>query len=419
MKLDQRTLPNGVRIVTDTMDSVETVSLGAWVSVGTRYERSDINGVSHLLEHMAFKGTKRRTARGIAEEIEAVGGTVNAYTSRELTVYYATVLKGDEAVAIDIIGDILQNSVFDEAELTRERAVVLQEIGQANDTPDDIIFDMYQARAFPDQPMGRPVLGEAEIVGAMPRRALIEYMAEHYGGKRLVLAASGNLEPERIMDLAAANFGNVVANGAVAYEPARYEGGDVREKRDLEQVHIVLGFEAFRYGDPDYYALSVLSTLLGGGMSSRLFQEIREKRGLVYSIYSFFSPFVDTGTFGVYAGTGEKEVAELIPVLCDEICKVMNGITEDEMKRARAQMRAGLLMGLESTQTRAEQIARHTTLFDRVIPIEELRARIDEVDADAVRRAARRVFASRPTFAALGPIDHVEPFERIAQRIRV
>ena len=419
MNVESRTLPNGVRVITDRMDSVETVSLGAWVSVGTRYERSDINGVSHLLEHMAFKGTKRRNARAIAEEIEAVGGSVNAYTSRELTVYYATVLKSDEAVAIDIIGDILQNSVFDEGELARERAVVLQEIGQANDTPDDIIFDMFQARAFPDQPMGRPVLGEADIIGAMPRHALIEYMSEHYGAKKLVLAASGNLDPERIADLAETNFGKLRANGVSGYEAARYQGGDVRASRDLEQVHIVLGFEAFRYGDPDYYALSVLSTLLGGGMSSRLFQEIREKRGLAYSIYSFFSPFVDTGMFGVYAGTGEKEVAELIPVLCDEICKVMNGITEDEMKRARAQMRAGLLMGLESTSSRAEQIARHTALFGRVIPIEELRARIDAVDADAVRRAARRVFASRPTFAALGPIGHVEPFERIAQRISV
>lgn len=410
-------LPNGLRVVTQRMDSVETVSLGVWVGTGARYESADINGVSHFLEHMAFKGTERRTARAIAEEIENVGGHLNAYTSREQTAYHATVLKEDMPLAVDIIADILLNSQFDPTELDRERAVILQEIGQANDTPDDVIFDRFQEAAFPGQPVGRPVLGTSEIVGAMPRDALTGYMASHYTAPRMVLAAAGNLEHDDLAALAQQAFDGLVPAGPDGMVPGVYQGGDYREKRDLEQVHLLLGFEGLTYEDPDYYAFSVFSTLLGGGMSSRLFQEVREIRGLAYSIYSFGAAYLDTGLFGIYAGTGEAEAAELVAVLCDELRKVCDPVAEDELRRARAQIKAGVLMSLESTASRCEQIARQVHVFGRPLGLDEIASRIDAVDEVAVQRVAKRLLASPPTVAALGPISGVEGFDKIAARL--
>ena len=410
------TLPNGMRVATHRMSAVETVSLGVWVKVGTRHEQPEINGIAHMLEHMAFKGTRRRSARAIAEEIEAVGGHLNAYTSREFTAYYAKVLKNDEALAIDIIADILQHSVFDETELDRERTVILQEIGQANDTPDDAIFDRFQETAFPDQPVGRPVLGTAELIGSMPRDALRDYMNEHYSADRMVVAAAGNMDHDRIVELAQAGFGGLAAKPARNQEPARYVGGDWRERRALEQVHLIIGFEGIACTDPDYYAVSVLSTILGDGMSSRLFQEIREQRGLVYAIYTFGAAYMDSGLFAVYAGTGERETAELIPVLCDEIKGLRGSIGDQELGRARAQIKASILMSLESTDARCGQLARDMLVFGRPIPPEEISAKIDAVDCEALDRVTGRLLASRPTVAALGPIDRVVPFGDIAAR---
>lgn len=410
-------LPNGLRLVTQQMESVESVSLGVWVGTGARYETADINGVSHFLEHMAFKGTERRSARAIAEEIENVGGHLNAYTSREQTAYHATVLKEDVPLAVDIIADILLNSRFDQTELDRERAVILQEIGQANDTPDDVIFDRFQEAAFPDQPVGRPVLGTAEIVGAMSRDTLIGYMASQYTAPHMVLAAAGNLDHDRLAALAQDAFGDLPSDGANGAAAGTYRGGDFRETRDLEQVHLILGFEGLPYEDPDYYAFSVLSTLFGGGMSSRLFQEVREVRGLAYSIYSFGAAYLDTGLFGIYAGTGEGEAAELVAVLCDELRKVCGPVAEDELRRARAQIKAGVLMSLESTASRCEQIARQVHVFGRPLGLEEIASRIDAVDETAVRRVATRLLESRPTVAALGPITGVEDFDKIVGRL--
>src|SRR5579864_9117917 len=350
------TLANGLRIVTDRVDTVATVSLGLWVDFGTRNEAPNINGVAHFLEHMAFKGTERRTARDIAEEIEAVGGHLNAYTSRESTAYYAKVLKEDVGLALDILADILLNSSFDPAEFERERTVILQEIGQANDTPDDIIFDHFQERAFPDQAMGRPVLGSADVLRRLSREAVMAYLRDNYGAGRMVLSASGNLDHDRIVELADNLLSTMPAVGAAgnadAAEPARYVGGEHRQGRDLEQLHLVLGFPGPTLTDPDYYAASVLSTAFGGGMSSRLFQEVREKRGLAYTIHSFAHSFTDGGLFGIYAGTGEDDAGELVPVLCEETLRLADGLTAVELARAKAQIKAGILMSLESTGAR-------------------------------------------------------------------
>jgi|HubBroStandDraft_1064217.scaffolds.fasta_scaffold00020_24 predicted Zn-dependent peptidase len=411
------TLPNGLRIVTDRMAAVETASIGIWVDVGTRNEPAEINGVAHLLEHMAFKGTERRSARAIAEEIENVGGHLNAYTSREHTAYYARVLKDDVPLAVDLLSDILQHSVFDAEELQRERTVILQEIGQALDTPDDLIFDIFQEQAYPDQGLGRPVLGQAEIIRTIGRGAVADYMRAHYGASRMVLSAAGAVDHERIVELAAEGFGGLADQPAIPAEAARYTGGEQRDEKDLEQVHLVLGFPAVGYTDPDYYAASLLSTLVGGGASSRLFQEIREKRGLVYSIYAFGAAYEDGGLFGIYAGTGEDEVAELMPVLCDELVRTADTLTEAEIARTRAQLKASLLMGLESSSSRAEHFANHLLIHGRPLSSPEIVGLIDAVDRDAVARVARRIFAAPPTLAALGPIGRVESFDRITGRL--
>jgi predicted Zn-dependent peptidase len=411
------TLPNGLRVATDTMPDVQSVSLGCWVGVGTRNEAASVNGVAHLVEHMLFKGTRRRTAFRISEEIENVGGQLNAYTTREQTAYYAKVLHEDAPLALDILSDMIQHSTLDAEELVRERTVVLQEIGQSADTPDDIIFDHFQSTAYPAQAIGRPVLGSAEIVGALPREALVDYIAGHYGAPGMVLSAAGRIEHDRMVDLAFKAFGDLPSGAPPKPEPARYTGGDFREDRDLEQMHLVLGFDGVGVHDPDFYAHSVLSTLLGGGMSSRLFQEVREKRGLVYSIYTFTGGYHDGGLFGVYAGTGEDEVAELVPVVCDEIAKVGADVTEDEVARARAQLKAGTLMALESTMSRCEQLGQQMLIYDRPVPVEEIVAKIDGVDRESVVKTASRLRASRPTVAALGPIAKLESYDRIAERL--
>lgn len=410
-------LESGLTVASDTMASVETVSVGAWIGVGTRHEPAQVNGVAHLLEHMAFKGTERRSARDIAEQIEAVGGHVNAYTSRETTAFYAKVLAGDLALAADVIADILQHSVFDETELTRERAVVLQEIGQSIDTPDDIIFDHFQETAYPDQALGRPVLGRAEIVSSLDRDSLRAYMRRHYSPERMVIAAAGQVDHERLTDLVAGAFNGLPDDATPEVEPAAYRGGDFREARELEQVHLLLGLDGVGYRDDDYYAALVLSTLLGGGMSSRLFQEVRENRGLVYSIYSFVSAYMDGGLFGIYAGTGAKEVEELIPVVCDELVKLSHDITEEEATRARSQLKASILMSRESSGSRAEQLAQQLLAYGRPLPVAEIVDKIEAVDMAALQRLATQLAASRPTLAALGPISRVEDLDRVAARL--
>jgi predicted Zn-dependent peptidase len=410
-------LPSGLTVVTETMDRVETVSLGAYVATGTRNESEAENGASHFLEHMAFKGTERRTAAQIAEAIENVGGHINAYTAREQTAYYVKLLKEDLALGADIIGDILTHSTFAPDELERERGVILQEIGQANDTPDDIIFDRFQETAFPGQPMGRPVLGTEAGIRNMQRVQLTGYMHRQYAAGNVVVAAAGALQHETVVDLARQHFADLPSDMPGQFVPSDYTGGEYREARELDQVHIVLGFPSVGYADPDYYPALLLSTLLGGGMSSRLFQEIREKRGLVYSIYSFSAPFIDGGLFGIYAGTGEKEAEELVPVTLEELRKVQLGATQEELNRARAQVKASLLMSLESTGSRCEQLARQMQVFGRVIPTEETVARLNAVGIDDISRAATRIFRAPPTLASLGPAGGVPGLPVIIDRL--
>ncbi|MDA8049734.1 MAG: pitrilysin family protein [Rhodospirillales bacterium] len=410
-------LASGLTVITEEMSRVETVSIGAYVAAGARFETAEENGVSHFLEHMAFKGTERRTAAVIAEEIESVGGHINAYTAREQTAYYVKILKEDMALGADIIGDILGHSTFEPEELERERAVILQEIGQANDTPDDIIFDHFQEAAYPDQSVGRPVLGTAAVIERLKRGSLLSYMQAHYGAGNVVLAAAGALAHERVVALAERHFSDLPVREPPPAPPARYQGGEHRETRDLDQVHLVLGFPSVGYSDRDFYPVLLLATLLGGGMSSRLFQEVREKRGLVYSIYSFTAPYRDGGLFGIYAGTGEREVEELMPVVLEELRKVQKEVGEAELARSRAQVKASLLMSLESTGSRCEQLARQWQVYGRVIPVAETVAEINAVTFEDIRRASARLFRAAPTLAVLGPAVRVPGLAAIIERL--
>jgi predicted Zn-dependent peptidase len=410
-------LANGLTVATDAMAGVESATVGVWVAAGARHEPAEVNGIAHLLEHMAFKGTKRRSALAIAEEIEAVGGYLNAYTTREHTAYYARVLAGDVPIAVDILADILQHSTFDPAELERERAVILQEIGQAEDTPDDIIFDHLQLTAFPEQALGRPILGSPEIVRRLDREAVRSYMRTRYGASSMILVGAGRVEHEALVRLAENHFAELPAKADLAREPASFVGGERRDTKELEQVHLVLGFAGLPHIDPEYYAASVYSTLIGGGMSSRLFQEVREKRGLVYSVYSFSNSYFDGGLFGIYAGTGEAQAAETLRVIADELARARDDVSEEELNRARAQVKAGLLMGRESTGARAEQLAQQLMIFGRPLPVAEIVAELEAVDRARLMRVAERLTSSPPAFAALGPVDGLGPLGELARAL--
>ncbi|MFH1803830.1 MAG: pitrilysin family protein [Pseudomonadota bacterium] len=418
MTVELTRLDNGMIVATDRLEHVQSVALGAWVDVGARHETPDINGISHMLEHMAFKGTRKRTALQISEEIEAVGGQMNAYTSRENTAYYCKVLHEDRALAIDVIADILQNSTLDAKELERERQVILQEIGQAIDTPDDIIFDYFQEAALPDQALGRSILGTPENVSGMTRDHLFDFMSRRYSPHRMVFSASGNVEHAEIVDLVAAQFDNLPAHEDHDMEALKYVGGQRIEHRDLEQVHVIFGLPTVSYTDDSFYDLQVFNTLLGGGMSSRLFQEIREKRGLVYSVYSFSSHYVDGGLFSIYAGTGPDDVAELMPVMCDELVRATIDLTEDEVKRARAQLKASVLMSMESNSGRCETLARQIQIFGRPQTTDEIIARIEAVDLERVRASGQSLLTGAPTLTALGPVGKMPDLASLSGRLR-
>jgi predicted Zn-dependent peptidase len=404
--------------VTDAIPHVETLSLGLWVNVGTRHEMPEINGISHFLEHMAFKGTARRSAIQIAEEIENVGGYLNAYTGRETTAYYGRILKENGPLVIDILADILQHSTFDATEFNREQGVILQEIGQSNDTPDDIVFDYFQEALYPNQTMGLPTLGTEEIIRRLTPTEIDTYLKSTYNPGDMVFAAAGNLDHDAIVKMVDIHFNALPQGANKQNDKAEYVGGDKRIARDLEQVHLLMGFEGVPFGHDNYYVFSVLSMILGGGMASRLFQEIREKRGLVYSVYSYNTHYRDNGVFAIYAGTGPDEVAELVPATCDVLKTSLNGFSPEEISRAKAQIKASLLMSLESTSGRCERLANQTLIYGRNVPVSEVITKIDAVTLTDLTRVLEGLLQSKPTLTALGPIENVMPYDALLNELR-
>ncbi len=412
------TLPNGFRIVTEAMPGLKSAAVGVWVDAGGRHERAEENGIAHFLEHMAFKGTARRSALQIAEAIEDVGGYINAYTSREMTAYYARVLDGDVPLALDVIADIVLNPAFDEKEIEVERHVILQEIGQALDTPDDVIFDWLQEAAYPGQPLGRTILGPAERVGAFGRDDLARFTDAHYGPGRLILSAAGAVDHDAIVDIAGDLFGHLAPGGAAPVEPGAFRGGERRETKDLEQAHFALAFEAPNHRSDAVYTAQVYATAMGGGMSSRLFQKIREERGLCYSIFAQAGSFDDTGMMTIYAGTSAEELAGLAHLTIDELKRSAEDMTDAEVARARAQMKAGILMGLESPSGRSERLARLLSIWGRVPDIEEAITRIEAVTTADVRAHAAGLGAQAPAALALyGPVDEAPGLDALRDRL--
>jgi predicted Zn-dependent peptidase len=402
MAVESTLLPSGLRVVTDAMEGLETASLGVFVAAGARSESEAEQGLSHLLEHMAFKGTARRDARAIAEAIESAGGDLNAATSVESTAFYARVLREDSGLALDVLADILINSLFDPRELEREKDVILQEIAALQDTPDDLVFDLFNAAAFPGQPIGRAILGTPEGVRRFDRDSIRAYLRRHYVASNIVVAAAGAVDHARICDEAAEKFGLLAAAAPVASTPAHYVGGEIKVAKRLEQTQVIIGFEGLAYADPQNYAAHIFANAVGGGMASILFQEVREKRGLAYSIAAFHWSYLDAGLFGFEAATGGREVKELVSVSVDALAEAAHGLSEADMARAKAQTKVALLTALESSSARAEQIARQTMIFDRVIPRQEMIEKIDRLSLVDVRAAGASLLRTPPTVAILG-----------------
>ncbi|MBA3446709.1 MAG: insulinase family protein, partial [Pseudaminobacter sp.] len=414
MGVEVSRLSNGLTVATETLPSIESVALGVWVKSGARNERDDEHGMAHLLEHMAFKGTSTRSAFQIASQIEDVGGEINAATSVETTSFYARVLTDDMPLAIDLLADILQDSKFDPDELEREQHVILQEIGAAHDTPDDVVFDRFTETAYRHQTIGRSILGTPETVKSFTSAQLHAFMERQYGADDMVVVAAGDVKHDAFVREVEKRLGGFRAKSdSVMPTYAQYVGGDFREHRDLMDAQIILGFEGRAYHVRDFYASQVLSMILGGGMSSRLFQEVREKRGLCYSVYAFHWGFSDTGIFGVHAATGQSDIAELVPVIITELQRTGERILQEELERARAQYRAGLIMSAESPASRASQIARQLLLFGRPIGKDELMERLSALTIERLTDLSARLFSAKPTVTAVGPIGSLAPYEAV------
>ncbi len=398
------TLKNGLRIATEFLPGVETVSIAISVGVGARYESLAENGISHLLEHMAFKGTKTRNAREIAEAFDNIGGQLNAYTSMELTVYYAKVLAGDVPFATEMLADIMQNSIFDEDELAREKNVIIQEIGMHHDSPDDLIVDHFDITAFPDQPLGRSILGDAARVAAFSREDVMDYMSRHYVPSNMVISAAGKIDHAKFVSLVEQYFALTEHKTAPKSLIATYIGGEKRVSGDYEQLHVALGFPAVTIHDPRYYAMQLYAGILGGGMSSRLFQEVREKRGLAYSVYAMGSAYADIGMMNMYAATAPEKATELLATVQAEVTRMCDGVSDAEFFRAKNQGKAELLMAREGSQTVAGWMGRHLLMYGEYKQIPQIFARIDAVTKEDIRDMAEFIASGKSTLAMLGNI---------------
>lgn len=417
MTTELHTLKNGLRVVTEAMPGLASAAIGIWVQAGGRHETEAENGIAHFLEHMAFKGTKRRSALQIAEEIEDVGGYMNAYTSREMTAYYARVLGEDVPRALDVIADIVINPVFDPAEIEIERGVILQEIGQALDTPDDVIFDWLQETAYPGQPLGRTILGPTERVSAFTGGDLRAFTGRNYGPERMILAAAGAVDHDAIVRMAEEIFGHLKPLRQTAFVRGQFHAGERREVKRLEQAHIALAIEGPGYRDDLIHTAQVFATGFGGGMSSRLFQEIRERRGLCYTIYAQTGAHEDTGMMTIYAGTSAEQIGQLAELTMDELRRAADDMTETEVTRARAQIKASLVMGLESPTARVERLARMVSIWDRVPPIAETVEKIDAVDLGAIRDFGAAQCRAPAAMALYGPVRRAPKLTRLRERL--
>ena len=411
---------NGLVVATDKAEDFESVTLSILVKSGSRNENEQNNGISHFLEHMAFKGTLKRTAKDIAEEFDMIGGYFNAYTSRTSTVYYAKVLKNDLEKALDIITDILLNSTFAKEELEKERQVIFQELCMTKDTPDDIVFDYFQETAFKNQPLGRSILGTEEFIKNLKREELLSYFKNQYSNKNTIISAAGNFDSGQFNDLISNRFSNFQNTNVKKYEKGIYTGGELHVKKDLEQAQFLLGFEGVSYLDKDFYDAQILSIILGGGMSSRLFQEIREKRGLVYNISSYSTSYSDCGIFGVYSALDPVNINILIDLIVSELFNIIDKINEKEIMRAKAQIKSSLLMSMESTTARAKKLCNNFAMFGRYISNEEVLEKINNVNFQSLQKVAKKIISNNNiTITTLGNVANIYSYNKIVDKLKL
>ena len=404
-------LDNGIRVISEEIEHVHSIAIGVWVACGSRYEDQRTNGAAHFIEHMLFKGTERRSAFDIAATIDSVGGVMNAFTSKELTSFYIKIPDYHLALAIDLLADIFKHSRFDEEEIEKEKAVVLQEIRMLEDAPDDYIHDFFEAQYWSGHRLGLPIMGTKEGVQGFSRDGLLSFLNRHYGGGNLVITAAGHLDHRILTDLIRQAFGPIKGNTLTEETmPPDITAKVAVIEKDLEQIHMMVGTPAPSAIRADRYVSFVLNAVLGGSMSSRLFQEIREKRGLAYAIHSYLTPYVDTGILNIYAGTGRPEIREVVGLILDEL-ELMSRepLSAKQLQGAKELIKGNYLLSMESTDTRMTRLAKNEICFGRHIPPEDVIAAIDAVTSDEVRILARESFnPSTMTVAAIGPITQRE-----------
>lgn len=408
MAIQKTVLENGLTVATDCIPNFETVSVGIFVKVGSVNEDVNLCGVSHFVEHMAFKGTEKRSSLEISESIESVGGHINAYTGKEITAFYAKVLKDDMELAVDVITDIVQNSTFDNCEFENERGVIIQEIKQMNDTPDEVVFEAFQGKCFDNEALGRPILGSISNIDRFQPQDLKDYLKTNYSSAKMILAASGNVDHDSFVSFAEKYTHKMHDFTTDSPDIQKYQGGFIHKEKNLEQRHIIFGYEGCRHEDARKYDLFVLSTIMGGGMSSRLCQEVREKRGLAYSVYSYVSNYQNTGVFGVYAGCDISKSLEVVKVIRDEILKASDNISEAEIEKAKKQIKSSLLMGLESSSSRMERMAHQYLVYGRFFTSDEIISLVNSVTTDSVRNTLRNMINTPPTLAIVGSGENIE-----------
>ena len=403
-------LPNGLTILSLTKEDISSVAIEIWVKVGSRYESIDLNGMAHFIEHMNFKGTSKRDAKQIAEEFDAIGGYLNAYTSKEHTVYSAKVLKEFLPLAIDMLADIMLHSVYDPLEITKEKNVVLQELAQTKDNPDDLIFEYFSEVSFAGQAVGRSILGTEESIKSFNREQIIQFISKHYTAPRIIISAAGNLTHQELMNLINEKFFPFPASEIIKAENANYTGGHRLENNlELAQFHLVVGYEGISILSEEYYKLEMLANIWGGSISSRLFQEIREKRGLVYSVGSFCQYYIDSGVFGVCLSASSDKVPELLTVLSEEINKITHNINQSEIDRCLAQVKASLCMSRETADNWVSILAGNYSCYGRYLSREEIWNGYSSITIEQLQQLAKDIFNSKKpiTIAALGDINNL------------
>jgi predicted Zn-dependent peptidase len=413
-------LPGGLRVVTEVLPAVHSVALGIWVGVGSRDEDEAHAGATHYLEHLLFKGTSRRTALEISAAMDAAGGEMNAFTAKEYTCYYARVIDADLPLAVDVLSDMVTGSLITPKDVDAERNVVLDEIAMNDDDPSDTVHEAFTARLFGDTPLGRPILGTTDSINAITRDHIFEHYRSRYTPEHLVVAAAGNLDHDTVVDLVARAFGPLLDRRAEPATP-RLDGdqrgrpagtGATLISRGIEQANLVLGCEALARTDDRRFALSVLNAAFGGGMSSRLFQEVREKRGLAYSVYSFAGQHADTGVWGIYVGCLPSKADEVLAICAEEITKVAEGgLTDAELDRGKGQVRGSIVLGLEDPSSRMSRLGKSELVYPRLEPVAEVLAAIDGVSHDDIRAIAADILTRPKTLAVVGPFDDVSAFQ--------